>query len=516
MTLLKTLFNLLSLALVFLVSILHAQPAIEWQRCFGGTDEDYARTIVQTNDGGYIFAGSTGSFNGDVWLVKLNGLGVLQWQKCFGGSLRESSNFTHSVLQTSDDGFIFTGITNSNDGNVNGNHGGIDVWVVKLSSAGDIQWKRCLGGTGDDYSSSIIQTNDGGFIITADTYSNDGDVVGKHGLETNSDLWVVKMNQTGDIQWTRCLGGSGSEGIASIQQNSDGGYFLAGFTNSNDGDVSGFHGLADVWVVKINSTGDIQWQKCLGGTEADYGYSGKQTSDGGYIVAGETGSVDGDVAGNHGGIDVWVVKLNSAGGLQWQRCYGGGSSEIPSSIQISSDEGFIFSGATLSNDCDVSGHHGSMDFWVVKLNSTGTIQWQKCLGGSDYDRCYSVHQTKDGGYAIAGETRSNDGDVSGFHGINSNLNDAWVVKLGSVITDPDPFQTIPTCFQVMPNPASCVVQLKAAAAFVGMAYQIFNAQGKAVMIGQISAEEMPLSTEGLPAGIYTILAAGRAARLVKE
>jgi len=357
-------------------------------------------------------SGNHGDGDADFWVVKLSSTGSLQWQKCLGGSRDDSA---HSIQQTSDGGYIVAGFTDSNDGDVSGNHGGWDVWVVKLNSTGSLQWQKCLGGSDWDYAHSIQQTSDGGYIVAGWTWSNDGDVSGNHG---GLDVWVVKLSSTGTLQWQKCLGGSGWDGASHAQQTSDGGYIVS---MSNDGDVSGY----DFWVVKLSSTGSLQWQKCLGGSGWDYARSIQQTSDGGYIVAGHTESNDGDVSGNHGGLDVWVVKLSSTGSLQWQKCFGGSGWDGAHSIQQTSDGGYIVAGHTESNDGDVSGNHGGWDVWVVKLNSTGSLQWQKCLGGSDFDYAYSIQQTSDGGYIVAGGTYSNDGDVSGNHGDM----DFWVVKL---------------------------------------------------------------------------------------
>ena len=345
---------------------------------------------------------------------------AIEWQKCLGGT---ADDFANSIQQTSDGGFIVAGETRSNDGDVSGNHGKSDAWVVKLNSLGDILWKKCLGGTGNDYARSIQQISDGGFILTGYTNSNNGDVSGNNGYY---DAWVVKLNSSGDILWQKCLGGTYDDYARSIQQTSDTGFILAGYTFSNDGDVSGNHGFSDAWVVKLNSSGDIIWQKCFGGTNEDYAYSIQQTSDGGFIVAGETRSNDGDVSGYHGYFDYWVVKLNSSGDIEWQKCLGGTNNDYANSIQQTSDGGFIVAGYTESNDGDVSGYHGGdYDAWVVKLNSSGDILWQKCLGGTIDDRAYSIQQTSDGGFIVAGFTVSNDGDVSGNHGAS----DAWVVKL---------------------------------------------------------------------------------------
>ncbi|MFY9419238.1 MAG: hypothetical protein WAP17_09180, partial [Bacteroidales bacterium] len=232
--------------------------------------------------------------------------------------------------------------------------------------SGDIIWQKCFGGTNEDYAYSIQQTSDSGFIVAGYTFSNDGDVSGYHGY---FDYWVVKLNSSGDIEWQKCLGGTYYDYAYSIQQTSNGGFIVAGSTNSNNGDVSGYHGYFDYWVVKLNSSGDIEWQKCLGGTNNDYANSIQQTSDGGFIVAGYTESNDGDVSGYHGGdYDAWVVKLNSSGDILWQKCLGGTIDDRANSIQQTSDGGFIVAGFTVSNDGDVSGNHGASDAWVVKLN----------------------------------------------------------------------------------------------------------------------------------------------------
>jgi hypothetical protein len=346
-------------------------PAIEWQRCLGGTYDDYAYSIQQTSDGGFIVAGRTYSNDGDVsgnhgksdaWVVKLNSSGDIEWQKCLGGT---GNDYAKSIQQTSDGGFIVAGYTDSNDGDVSGNHGYFDYWVVKLNSSGTILWQKCLGGTSFDQAYSIQQTSDGGFIVAGRTYSNDGDVSGNHG---DIDAWVVKLNSSGDIIWQKCLGGTSGDYANSIQQTSDSGFIVAGYTWSNDGDVSGNHGYYDYWVVKLNSSGDIEWQKCLGGTYYDYAYSIQQTSNGGFIVAGSTNSINGDVSGYHGYFDYWVVKLNSSGDILWQKCLGGTSDDYANSIQQTSDGGFIVAGYTNSNDGDVTENHGGYDTWVVKLN----------------------------------------------------------------------------------------------------------------------------------------------------
>ncbi len=241
----------------------------------------------------------------------------------------------------------------------------------------NIIWQKCLGGSLDDAAYSIVQTTDGGFAFAGFTRSNDGEVVGHHGGE---DGWVGKLGATGVIQWQKCLGGSSTDSINCIIQTSDGGFAVAGYTSSNDDDVSGYHGGGDAWVVKLNDTGGIQWQVCLGGSQADVALSIIQTPDGGYATAGQTFSDDSGVTGNHGGGDAWVVKLNSTGAIQWQKCLGGTSFDLAQSIVSTFDGGFGVAGYTSSKNDDVLGNHGTDDVWVVKLDDTGAIQWQDCLG----------------------------------------------------------------------------------------------------------------------------------------
>jgi len=508
--------KVLSLALfslmLFLITVIFAQPSIVWQKSLGGSNDDGANSIQQTSDGGFIVVGATESNDGNVsghhaywdfWVVKLNSSGNIIWQKCLGGG---DDDWARSIQKTSDGGFIVAGITWSNDGDVNGNHGWYDFWVVRLNSSGNIVWQKCLGGSDNEEAHSIQQTSDGGFIVAGRSYSNDGDVSGNHGLE---DFWVVKLNYSGSIVWQKCLGGSGDDAAISIQQTSDGGFILAGWTDSNDGDVSGSHGDYDYWVVKLNSSGNIVWQKCLGGSGDDAAISVQQTSDGGFIVAGWAESNDGDVSGNHGDYDYWVVKLNSSGNIVWQKCLGGSNEDKAFSIQQTSDGGFIVVGATESNDGDVSGHHGSdstTDYWVVKLNSSGNIIWQKCLGGSSDDAAFSIQQTSDGGFIVAGWTASNDGDASGNHGNR----DFWVVKLSpsgvseNVIV-PEQFK-----LSVSPNPFNSSVKITVPA---GARVEVYDLQGRLINKGiQPFAESQRERTfiwqpdETIQSGVYFVKA----------
>ncbi len=341
--------------------------------------------VTESTDGDVT--GLNGSY--DFWVVKLTGSGALQWQQCFGGSLEDVAN---SIVQTTDGGYILTGKTNSPDGDVSGYHDNLasqldDIWVVKISSSGSLQWQKCLGGWAIEAGNSIIQTNDGGYAVAGYATVEDGDVTGYNGGDT--DLWVVKLSSSGSIQWQKCLGGTGSyasfegETAKSIIQTPDGGYIVAGSTNSNDGDVTGFHAGTqhrDFWVVKLNGIGALQWQKCLGGTGDDIAYSIFATTDGGCVVAGTTTSDDGDVGASPIGSTIWTIKLSSFGTLQWQKRIGGpstgvaGANSIANSVIQTTDGDFVLTGHVSSNGGDVSGFNGGYsDYWVVKLHECTAV-----------------------------------------------------------------------------------------------------------------------------------------------
>jgi len=425
-------------ALIFLLvgDMLYAQPVIQWEKSLGGKGREESSCIIKTSDGGYAAIGFTSSNDGDVsglhntaakdiwdvWLVKLDGAGILQWQKALGGS---SSDVGICVIQTSDGGYCAAGQTNSHDGDIKNPHPSENLWVVKLDNAGVIQWEKTYGGTCGELANSVIQTTDGGYAIAGVTCSKNGDVTGIHGLQ---DYWVLKLNSDGTIQWEKTFGGTQGDQAYSIVQTTDGGYAVVGWTFSNDGDVSGNHSLGDpdIWLVKLSSSGTIQWQKTYGGSQYDLAYSLIQTTDGGFAIAGSTNSGDGDVTGYHpGGFDIWVLKLTGTGAIEWQKTLGGVAEDQANSIIQTTDGGFAIAGRTKSANGDVTAYHGGYDMWIVKLTSAGAIDWQKTLGGSADEQAFSIVETANNEYAVAGWTNSSDGEVTGNHGGE----DFWIVKL---------------------------------------------------------------------------------------
>ena len=374
------------LALLF-AGVTSAEPVEEWNKTFGGANSDSGLSVQQTSDGGYIITGGTESYGAgdfDLWLVKTDSAGTQMWSKTFGGADSDSGL---SVQQTSDGGYIITGSTGSYGAGLS------DVWLVKTDAIGTQMWNKTFGEANAEYGFSVQQTSDGGYVITGKKYYFD---------TSRDDLLLIKTDSAGTQMWSKTFGGANSDYGWSVQQTSDGGYIITGGTESDD------TGWDDLWLVKTDSAGTQMWSKTFGGADLDSGFSVQQTSDGGYIITGKTFSY-----GVGGGADFWLVKTDSAGTQMWGKTFGGVYPESGSSVQQTSDGGYIITGRTFSYGA------GDNDLWLVKTDSTGTQMWNKTFGGADSDSGSSVQQTSDGGYIITGKTESyGAGDF-----------DLWLVKV---------------------------------------------------------------------------------------
>lgn len=388
-----------------------AQPNIQWEKTFGGSLDDLVRSIQATSDGGFIMAGSSQSVDGDVsgnhgdydcWVVKINQDGLIEWQKSLGGS---GSEGCRSIIQTSDGGYMLGGGSYSNDGDVSGNHGDGDFWLVKLDESGNLLWQKTLGGSKYDLITSLQQTNDGGFIAAGFSKSNDGDVSGHHGSSTDTDLWVGKLSAAGSIEWQNSFGGTSDEEASSIRQTSDGGYIVGGTTYSNDGDVIGNHGITDFWLLKLSAEGQIQWQRPIGGSEVDFAMETIETSDGGFIATGYSKSEDGDVNRNPNedvNQDYWIVKLSQRGAIQWKKSLGSSAWDNAVSIRETSAGEYIIIGDSRGAGNDVTTNFGKNDLWVIGLNDSGTLLWEKSLGSPLEEIARAISLSVDGELIIAG------------------------------------------------------------------------------------------------------------------
>jgi len=303
-----------------------------------------------------------------------------QWDRTFGDYEWDVGFF---VQQTSDGGYIVAGYTRGYGA------GGNDVWLIKTDSAGEKQWDRTFGGPDWDGAYCVQQTSDGGYIVAGYTR-----------IQGIDDVWLIKTDSTGTKQWDRIFGNPDWDGAYCVQQTSDDGYIITGWRSWQG------VGRNDVWLIKTDSAGNKQWDKTFGDMGNDIGRYVQQTSDGGYIVAGRTSSFG---AGNY---DVWLIKTDCEGNKKWDSAFGGPKWDVGSCVQQTSDSGYIIVGRTTSFGA------GAGDVWLIKTDSVGNKQWDKTFGGSGYDEGYSVKQTSDGGFIIAGETRS----------YQDGRGDVWLIK----------------------------------------------------------------------------------------
>lgn len=308
-----------------------------------------------------------------------------QFQLAIGGT---GNDYAYSIKRTSDGGYAAAGATTSFGA------GSGDFYIVKLNAGGLLQWTRTIGGTGNDEAKFIVQTSDGGYAVAGFTQSFGAG---------NSDFYIVKLDAGGNLQWSRTIGGPGEDVALAIVQTTDGGYVTAGYTYSFGA------GDRDYYIVKLDSSGNLQWNRTVGGTNYEYGETIIQTSDGGYAVAGFTYSF------GAGSGDFFIVKLDANGNLRWNRTIGGTDADYCLSIIQTSDGSYAAAGQVNSFGA------GSNDFYIVKLDSGGALQWTRSVGGTDLDYGESIIQTTDGGYAIGGLTYS----------FGAGNQDVYIVKLGA-------------------------------------------------------------------------------------
>jgi len=369
-------------------------PVLTWDRTYSGSGDDWISSLIQTTDGGYAVAGSTkskGAGNRDIWVIKLDNQGNQVWDRTYGGSGKDGA---YSLIQTSDKGYAVAGWTKSKGA------GNEDIWVIKLDNQGNQIWDRTYGGSGDDEAWPLVQTTDGGYAVAGVTKSKGAG---------NVDVWVIKLDNQGNQVWDRTYGGSGDDEANSFIQTTDGGYAVAGVTKSKGA------GNVDVWVIKLDNQGNQVWDRIYGGSGADGAYSLIQTTDGGYAVAGFTTTFRAGKIVYLAGADFWVIKLDGEGNKIWDRTYGGSGVDWATSFIQTTDGGYAVAGVTKSKGA------GNEDVWVIKLDNQGNRVWDRSYGGSGDDEAHSLIQTIDGGYAVAGVTKS--------EGASAGNGDIWVIKL---------------------------------------------------------------------------------------
>jgi len=356
---------ILCFAISSLVVLVNAKASwVMWTGTYGGTENNYANCVVQTSDGGFVLAGK--------WLVKTDGLGNLEWNRTF-----EDADRFSSLVEVSDGGFVLAGDTRSYGAE------SADFWLVKTNESGNMEWNQTYGGANFDRAHSLVQTSDGGYALAGVTLSFGA---GEY------DVWLVKTDGSGNMEWSRTYGGTGNDYAFSLVETSDGGFAFAGSSR----------------LVKTDGAGNMMWNQTYGEAVSNSIRSLVETSDGGFALAGYARTLG---AENR---DFWLVKTDASGNREWNQTYGGPRQDRAYSLIETSDGGYALTGETRSYGA------GNYDVWLVKTDASGNREWNRTYGGEVNDRAYSLVETSDGGFALAGETDSFGAGGSDFWLIKTN------------------------------------------------------------------------------------------------
>ncbi len=387
-----------------------SSPTLIWEKNYGGSLDDSANGVSLAK-GGYVVVGSTensSDLDGQILLVSKDG--QIQEENILGGS---SDDILTDIGQV-ENGYIVVGYTKSEE--IPGYHGGYDIWVARVDSDLNLIWQKAFGGSGNDIAHSVLVLDDG-IIVAGETNSGDGDVEENLG---GYDGWIIKIDFEGNLIWQKIFGGNADDSIQEVSPTSDSGYIAAGYTYS---DIDSNKGINDFWILKIHENGDLQWQRTFGGSSDDKAYSVIENQNGDYIAAGYTHSNDGDISNNYGGNDVWVIKVSEEGDLLSEKSFGGSNDDRALGLSRSCSGKLIVVGKTFSSDGNVSERKGGYDVWILRIDEDFNLEYEKTFGGTDDDEAKAV--LIGNGYVVVGYTKSKDGDVSG----NNGGKDFWMINL---------------------------------------------------------------------------------------
>lgn len=388
----------------------------------GGTKNESGQSVIATSDGGFAVLGYSQSMDGDLlnksnisydfWLIKYNFNGEQEWQKVYGGS---SDDRGYDIILSNDNNMVIFGSSKSADGDVSSNAGSNDFWIAKISNSGAIIWEKSLGYSGSDNGYSVIQTIDNGYLLLGvlDVTASDGE--GNNRISSyrhaGGDYWAVKLDTNGVLEWSRYFGGNFTDTSYAACETQGGDYIIIGSSDSNDIDISNNKGTYDFWIIKISSEGNLIWEKSYGGSEIDEALDITPTTDGNFIVCGNTRSNNIDVNLNNGAADIWILKITPNGEILWEKTYGGNSFEAAKSVHQTTDNGFVIAGNSRSNNNDLTENNGQNDAWIFKINQDGILQWQTSIGGTNIDLLMDSTQLQDGSIVAVGNTSSSDLDI---------------------------------------------------------------------------------------------------------
>jgi hypothetical protein len=354
-----------------ILTSLPVKSQITFQKLYGGARIESARDLEICPNGDFLLVGTTTSFSpgdSDVYVLRVDKEGNKLFEKAIGG---RGNEMAYSVRSTNDGNFIVGGFTSSYGA------GGYDAYLLKITPSGDVIWSKTYGSSGSDIMREASPTSDGGFILSG--YSNS---------KGNYDAFLIKTDASGNEQWRKYYGGTGTDMSFSVKQSPDEGFIFFGTTYSQGA------GGGDFYLVKTDIAGNVSWTKVFGGPAAEEGQFVQCTSDGGYIVVGDQES------NSAGGYDINVTKFNGSGGQSWTKLFGGAQKDVGKMVQPTTEGGYVISGITRSFGLK------EPDFWIIKIDGGGGLQWQKTYGYAYHEHCYPVKQTSDGGYIAAGHSDS--------------------------------------------------------------------------------------------------------------
>jgi hypothetical protein len=419
------------------------EGTVEFVKTFGGSEVDVAVDVVEANNGNYIIVGTTDSSDGDItgktttdkdyWMIEMTPEGTLVSNQTYGGS---QDDVVTAISKTTDGGYIMSGYSRSNDGDVSGNSGFQDYWLVKITDSGSIMWQKSFGFLGADQAFNVFETSTGNYFVTGfldvtasegegDDATEDGDDDTRSARHGVGEFWGILMDQNGTKIWRRYFGGTNNDRSYDAVETNDGGFLMTGASESSDFDITDDKGSYDFWVVRLDASGNKIWTKSFGGSEIDISYAVEKTDDNAYIIVGDTRSTDKDVSSLYGNADIWAVKFNDEGSIVWEKNYGGASFDSARDIKKLNNGDFAIIGNTRSSTLDFSSNYGQNDIALLIIDANGHLKNTYTGGGSGLDFGEALIQTQDNAILLVGNTESNDNDVL----INKGIKDIIVIKI---------------------------------------------------------------------------------------
>ena len=329
---------------------------------------------------------------------------TIQWQKTIGNN---DTVTIDDIQKTTDGGYILAGYKKNTQNDS-------DYWIAKLNSNADIEWEKIYGSSNFNKNISIQQTIDNGYIVAYFITGNNYDI----------NSWILKLTPSGDIEWKKSYVGSSDNILNSIKQTADKGYIAVGQTRSNNGNIPNDQRNFDAWIIKLAANGNLEWSKTFGEIDYEQMNDVQQTTNGEYLITGHTYSDDGNITNNHSNTDLWIIKLQANGNLQWQKTYGGSNNDYANCIQKANDGHYIIAGSTYSSNGDITNSHGGEDAWVIKIDDLGNILQQTTVGKNGSEGANSILQTHDNNFLIAGRSKN----------VNSNTNNIFIAALDTDCT----------------------------------------------------------------------------------